>query len=297
MHESFSECQAVLRQGDPDRFAAALYVAPAHRPGVMALYAFHLELARVRELIRDPLPGEIRLQWWRDLLEGAGHGDVRGHPVADALLQTIDRYRLPRAPLVAMTEARIFDLYEDPMPDHDTFEGYAGETHGALFQLVALVLSEGRDPGTGTLAGHAGVAETIAAVLRALPHHLRRGQVFLPADLLERHGTSAARIVGNPGDPGARAAARELAEHGRHHLARCRHHGETVTAGAAPAFLPLALVAPVLAATARADYDPYASDLSASRLQSLWRLWRAARRMRSAAGTNGTVPVAAWLTA
>jgi len=296
MRDPFADCQAMLRQNDPDRFAAALYMDEAHRPGVMALYAFHLELARVRELIRDPLPGEIRLQWWRDLLEGAGHGDVRGHPVADALLQTVDRYRLPRAPLVAMTEARIFDLYDDPMPDLSTFEGYAGETHGALFQLVALVLSDGRDPGTGTLAGHAGVAETIAAVLRALPHHLRRGQVFLPADILERHGTSAERIVADPGDPGALAAVRELAEHGRHHLQRCRLHGETVPAGAAPAFLTLALVPPVIEATAAPGYDPYASDLAASRLRSLWRLWRASRRMRSAAG-GGTVPVSAWLRA
>ncbi len=60
---------------------------------------------------------------------------------------------------------------------------------------MARVLCDGRDPGTGTLAGHAGVAETIAAVLRALPHHPRRGQVFLPADRLERHGTNAERIL------------------------------------------------------------------------------------------------------
>ncbi|MGX1305580.1 phytoene synthase [Amorphus suaedae] len=294
MNDSFSECQAILRQGDPDRFAAALYADEAHRPGLMALYAFHLELARVRELIRDPLPGEIRLQWWRDLLEGSGHGDVRGHPVADALLQTIDRYRLPRAPLVAMTEARIFDLYDDPMPDQDTFEGYAGETHGALFQLAALVLSDGRDPATGTLAGHAGVAETIAAVLRALPHHLRRGQVFLPADLLERHGTSAERMIANPGDPATRAAVREFAEHGLHHLGRCRLYGDTVPAATSPAFLTLALVPPVLEGTAAAGYEPSASDLSGSRLRSLWRLWRAARRMR-AASDRGMVPVSAWL--
>lgn len=296
MNDSFSECQAIVRQGDPDRFAAALYADAAHRPGVMALYAFHLELARVRELIHDPLPGEIRLQWWRDLLEGAGHGDVRGHPVADALLQTVERYRLPRASLIAMTEARIFDLYDDPMPDQDTFEGYAGETHGALFQLAALVLCDGRDPGTGTLAGHAGVAETIAAVLRALPHHLRRGQVFLPADLLVRHGTTPERIVASPGDAGAVAAVRELAEHGRHHLARCRLYGDTVPGAAAPAFLTLALVPSVLDGVEAAGYDPYGTDLAAPRLRSLWRLWRASRRMRSAAG-GGSVPVSAWLRA
>ena len=294
MHDSFSQCQAILRHRDPDRFAASLYADAEHRPGLTALYAFHLELARVRETVHDPMPGEIRLQWWRDLLDGPGHGDVRGHPVADALLQTIERYRLPRQPLVAMTEARIFDLYDDPMPDLNTFEGYAGETHGALFQLAALVLNDGRDPGTGTLAGHAGVAETIASVIRALPHHLRRGQVFVPSDVLGRHGTSAERMIAEPNDPGATAAVQELAEHGRHHLARCREAGSSVPATVAPAFLPLALVGPVLDATSRRDYAPWTSEVEAGRLSALWRLWRAHRRMRRAAAGD-TVAVSDWL--
>ena len=109
-----------------------------------------------------------------------------------------------------------------------------------------------------------------------------------------------ARMAGVPQgdqyDPAALAAVRELAEHGRHHLERCRLNGDTVPAGAAPAFLTLALVPAVIEATAEPGYDPYASDLAASRLRSLWRLWRASRRMRSAAG-GGTVPVSAWLRA
>jgi len=294
MSDSFNQCQAILKDRDPDRFAASLYCDPAHRPGVMALYAFHLELARVRETVHDPMPGEIRLQWWRDLLDGAGHGDVRGHPVADALLMTIERYRLPRAPLVAMTEARIFDLYDDPMPEMNTFEGYAGETHGALFQLVALVLNDGADPGTGTLAGHAGVAEAIAAVVRALPHHLRRGQMFLPSDVLARHGTSANRVVAQPEETGTRAAVAELAEHGRHHLHRCRESGTHVPAAVAPAFLPLVLVHPVLCSVERRSYDPWSSDVETPRLSALWRLWQGSRRMRAGA-RSGTVATADWL--
>ena len=44
---------------------------------------------RVRDRIREALPGEIRLQWWRDVLEGRSAGG--GHPVAAALLDAIER--------------------------------------------------------------------------------------------------------------------------------------------------------------------------------------------------------------
>ena len=43
----------------------------------------------------QPLPGEIRLQWWTDMLAGAGHGGVEGNPVAAELMLAI-RSCLPR---------------------------------------------------------------------------------------------------------------------------------------------------------------------------------------------------------
>jgi phytoene synthase len=62
----------------------------------MALYGFNAEISRIREIVSEPLPGEVRLQWWRDFLEGTSHGAVGANPVASALAQTIDRYKLPK---------------------------------------------------------------------------------------------------------------------------------------------------------------------------------------------------------
>ena len=70
------------------------------RPHLFALYAFNFEIARVRDSVREALPGEIRLQWWRDALQGEARGDVRANPVAAALDDTIVRFRLPRQALV-----------------------------------------------------------------------------------------------------------------------------------------------------------------------------------------------------
>src|SRR3979411_1779368 len=90
-----AHCEALVRAADKDRFLATLFAPAGHRGALHALYAFNVEIARVREGVREPLAGEIRLQWWSDVLRGAGHGEIEANPVAAALLATIARYRLP----------------------------------------------------------------------------------------------------------------------------------------------------------------------------------------------------------
>src|SRR5918998_4779414 len=177
-------CESLVRDGDPDRFFAGLFAPADRRLHLFALYAFSLEVARVRDAVSDPVLGDIRLQWWRDALQGEARGDVRANPVAAALDDTIVQFRLPRQSLVDLIDARIFDLYEDPMPSLNDLEGYCGETSSSLIQLSSLILSDGTNPGTADAAGHAGVAYAIAGLLRAFPIHARQGQVYVPADIL-----------------------------------------------------------------------------------------------------------------
>src|SRR5690349_12399515 len=178
--QAYAHCATLVREHDHDRYITCLYAPEAQRLALFALYAFSHEIARVRALVSEPLPGEVRLQWWRDLLEGQPDGEAQAHPVAAALLDTIARYNLPIAPLTGLIEARIFDLYDDPMPSLRDLEGYAGETSSALIRLASIVLAEGRDPGGAAAAGYAGVAYALTGLMRAFPWHAAEGQVYLP---------------------------------------------------------------------------------------------------------------------
>ncbi|MFD0937094.1 phytoene/squalene synthase family protein, partial [Methylobacterium trifolii] len=151
-------CEALVRAGDPDRYFATLFAPEPFRPHLFALYAFSLTIARVREAASNPMAGEIRLQWWRDALQGEARGDVKANPVAAAVEDAIVRRRLGRQPFVDLIDARVFDLYDDPMPRLNDLEGYCGETASALFRLASLVLGDGSEPGGAAAAGHAGVA-------------------------------------------------------------------------------------------------------------------------------------------
>ncbi|MDR7038413.1 phytoene synthase [Methylobacterium sp. BE186] len=277
---AFQHCEALVREGDADRYFATLFAPAQERPHLFALYAFSLTIARVREAASNPMAGEIRLQWWRDALQGEARGDVRANPVAAALEDAIVRRRLGRQPFVDLIDARVFDLYDDPMPRVNDLEGYCGETASSLFRLASLVLSDGAEPGGAAAAGHAGVAYGITGLLRALPWHARAGQVYLPADILREHGVTREDIVTGRGGPGLAGAARDLRALARRHLAAYEAARPTISPAAQAAFLPVALVEPYLAAMDRPGYDPLNTPVDMSRWRRLWRLWRAARRIR-----------------
>src|SRR5579871_3569858 len=122
--DNFAESARFLRSNDRDRYVADLFAPEAARKHLFALHAFAAELARVRAQVSEPSLGEIRLQWWRDTLTS---GEASGHPVAAAVIETVRRYRLPLAALDMMIEARIGDLYDDPLPAMADLEAYAGE--------------------------------------------------------------------------------------------------------------------------------------------------------------------------
>ncbi|MGZ8323236.1 MAG: squalene/phytoene synthase family protein, partial [Rhodoplanes sp.] len=62
--DSYAHCEALVRAADKDRFLASLFAPAERRRRLFALYAFNAEIARVREVVRTPIAGEIRLQWW-----------------------------------------------------------------------------------------------------------------------------------------------------------------------------------------------------------------------------------------
>ena len=275
MTTDFEYAAEIVRQYDRDRYLSALLAPEAQRSGLLALYAFNAEIARVREIVSEPLPGEVRLQWWRDLLDGTEHGTVASNPVANALLQTIDTYGLPKAGLTAMIDARIFDLYNDPMPSLNDLEGYAGETVSGLFQLAGYVLNDGEDPGLANAAGHAGVAYCLTGLMRALPWHASRQQMYLPKDLLDRHNVDTATVFRGETTPQLKAALKELRDHVRHHLSRVKQSSGDVPKSCGAAFLPLSLVAPYLKKLEAEDFDPLKQVAEISQLRCQWTLWRA----------------------
>jgi 15-cis-phytoene synthase len=275
MSDPFAHCEEVVREADKDRFLATLFAPANRRPALMALYAFNAEIARVRDAIRDPMAGEVRLQWWRDAIERPGSGEARANPIASTLLDTVVRFRLPVAELLDLIEARSFDLYDDPMPTLAALDAYADKTSSTLIGLACRLL----DPQAELPAAirHAGRAYALTGLLRAFPRHAARGQLYVPLELLERHGARAEDIPAGRATPEIVAALADLRGIARAHLDAYQQAAAALSAEFAPALLPVALVPAYLARLERSRRQPFRlADVPQWRRQ--WILWRAARR-------------------
>jgi phytoene synthase len=277
--QAYTHCETLTRDHDRDRWLAGLFAPAGARAHLYALTAFSYEVGRLRDFVREPLAGEMRLEWWREALTGARSEEGAGHPVAAALNDTIGRFGLPVAAFENLLTARTFDLYDDPMPSLNDFEGYCGETSSILFRLAALVLGGGRDLGGADAAGHAGVAYATTGLLRALPVTSARGQVFLPADILARHGVSREDILVRREGAGLRAALAEMRALARGHLREALAHLKDCPSEIAPAYLPLACSPLYLARMERARYAPFGAIVDAPQWRRQWELWRAARAL------------------
>lgn len=254
---SFAHAAEALREGDRERYLTTLLLTGAQRDAVTALYAFNADVASIRERVSDPAPGEIRLQWWSDALEGEGHGAVRQNPVADALLDTMARYNIPAGTLLRLIAARRFDLYDDPMPDLESFEGYAGETVSTLYQLAAMVLNDGETIEAGDAAGHLGVAHAMIGHLRAFGYVTAQGRIMLPWSILEANGVREGEIFARTQSEGLHEALGQITELAEDHLKKAETAIAMLPGKLRPAFAGVALLKPQLKALARRE-TPFA---------------------------------------
>lgn len=266
-------CLTILRDLDRDRYLACLLSPEDKRPALSALYAFNAEIARIRDLVREALPGEVRMQWWRDFLDGTPHGESLANPVAAGLLNAIETHNLPRQTLIDMIEARIFDLYDDPFEDRNALEGYAGETASALIQLCSLVLSPADAALSAQSAGHAGVAQAMAGMLLLAPLHRRRGQVYIPLDMLLAAGLDRETFLEGKDKARIAAAIEIFCVHAQSHLEKAR--GATVPKAVFPAFVPVALAEKVITNARRAGAGLFEQNIQPSLIRRQWLLGKA----------------------
>ena len=185
-------CAEQVRTYDYDRYFAATYAPADVRRGLLALYAFNIEIASARERVSEALLGEIRLQWWRDAIDEIYDGSVREHAVAAELADAIQKFGLPREPLNRLIDGRVFDMDEEPPEDINAFQNYISATAGELtrigYRMCGVAGKDDQALLLGSVWGGTGL-------LRAIPFHLSQRRVYLSKDLLRRAGITPSLLA------------------------------------------------------------------------------------------------------
>ena len=204
-------CAAWVQRGDPDRFAATLAAPPAARAKLWPIYAFNLEVARAPWVSTQPLIAEMRLQFWRDVLDA---DKAPAHEVAGPLHALLGQTQGLAELLDKIVDARRRDITREAFASPAEFDAYIEETSATLLWAAALTL--GADPEAETAFRALGWAAGLANYLRAVPALSARGL--------------------SPLYDSSPQALRVLAGEGLNHLSIARHQ-RTSFGRAAPAAL------------------------------------------------------------
>ncbi len=252
-------CMEEVRRFDHDRYLTLLFAPPDKRPALFALHAFNLEIARVRETVRETMLGQIRLQWWRDALAEARAGRPRQHQVLLALAPSLAGPLQPDW-IDELLTAREFDLRENGPNTGAELEVYVAGTSSTLVQL-SLDIWGGANQAARDAARHVGLAWGLTGLLRAVPFHARQRRRYLPADMLREAAISEDDLIeGRAGDR-VGAVARPLADLARDHLHAARALRRDIPARLRPALLLATLADLYLKHLERHNYALFAPAL------------------------------------
>ncbi len=218
-----------VRRRDPDRFLTALFAPPERRTALLALYAFNHELARAREAAREPTLALVRLQWWREVVEGS----AKHHEVATPLAAAVAAGALVRDDLLTLIDAREIEA-SGSIPTREVWCAYLRGTAGGVAVTAARTLGAV----TPETFRDLGAAYGAAGVLRSVPALAAQARCLLPVDVLAAKGLSLEAVIAAPTAPGVQAVLRELAAEGKGMLAgENRRFPRAVVAAGLPAVL------------------------------------------------------------
>ncbi len=270
-------CLDQVRRDDRDRYVATL-LAPAHaREALFALYAFNLEIAKTRETVSEALLGEIRLQWWRETIDGLFAGTPRQHQVVSALDRAIRAHDLPRAPFDALIESRARDLVDTPFADMAELEDYAEATTANLHYLALKTL----DPPIGAARSatrDVAIGWALIGLMRALPHHAGQRRHHLPADLLASAGVPDEDVYRGRFTPAMGRVVEAVVATARSRLASARAMKGGLPTRVRRSLLLAALADAYADRIERGGFNPFGADMRISDLgrplRLLWLAWQ-----------------------
>lgn len=246
-----------IRTYDRDRWLSVLLAPPAFRDDLLALYAFNLELARTRERVSEPMLGQMRLQWWRDVVDAIAAGtEPAGNAAVTGLAHAMRTRTLNPALLHRMIDARETDLAPEGPPDLPSLYGYA-EWTGAPVLALALGIVGAPAADAEAAAEPVGTAWALTGLLRAIPFFARQRRCLLPADGLAAAGVTEIDLFEGRAGAALVPLVREIAAEA----------GDLLQDGRkAQRSLPRAMRSPLALATlaraylgdlARVGYDPF----------------------------------------
>uniref|UniRef100_A0A4W6D4D4 NADH dehydrogenase (ubiquinone) complex I, assembly factor 6 n=1 Tax=Lates calcarifer TaxID=8187 RepID=A0A4W6D4D4_LATCA len=247
------------RSRDYDGFVSSLLLPEEARRSSLALRAFNVELAQVKDSVSQKTIGLMRMQFWKTAVEEIYRDDPPNQPVAAELWRVRKHYLTKRWLLKIITE-REKDLDDRAYRNLQELEAYSENTQSSLIYLLLECLGL-KNVHADHAASHIGKAQGIVTCLRATPYHSRRRKVYLPMDICMLHGASQEDFIRGSREPNVRDVVYDIASQAHVHLQHARSFSHNVPAAATPAFLQTVVLEDYLQRVRKADFDVFHPSL------------------------------------
>ncbi|KAK9864897.1 hypothetical protein WJX84_007292 [Apatococcus fuscideae] len=268
---AFAYCSDQVRKYDHDNFICSLQLKPDLRAAVLALRAFNVETGLVGENVREQTLAQIRMQWWREAVNGMYRQTPHEHPIVQALTEVIAAKELTRYRLQQIVTAREDDLLRLAPPASVADMEQYGRNTAAQLLLLQLESADLRgQPEIEHAALHLGQAQGITALLRGTHYHAARRRSYLPTDLCKREDLSHEQLFRGESSDALCNVMFEVASVAKGHLEEARRLRPSLPPLARLLMLPAVSVGLYLDALETCNFDAFAQRMLKQAYSPLW---------------------------
>ncbi len=185
-------CQQKAVASGSSFYYSFLFLPPARRHAITALYAYCREVDDVVDECTDAAVARTKLQWWRDEVGKLYEGKPQ-HPVTQALARVIGTYGVQQLHMLELIDGMAMDLDYNRYPDFDTLKLYCHRVAGVVGLMSASIFGYS-DQQTLEYATELGLAFQLTNIIRDVGEDARRNRIYLPLDELAEFGVAEADI-------------------------------------------------------------------------------------------------------
>lgn len=270
-------CIDLVRSRDYDGFLCSLLLPEGARRSALALRAFNVELAQVKDTVSQKTIGLMRMQFWKTAIEDIYRDDPPVQPICYELWKAVRKHTLTKRWMSRIISEREKDLEDRAYRNLQELEAYSENTQSSLLYLLLEVLGV-KDVHADHAASHIGKAQGIITCLRAAPYHSRRRKVYLPMDICILHGASQEDFIRGSQEQNVKDVVYDIASQAHIHLEHARSFSKNVPAAASPVFLHTVVLDDFLQRVRKVDFNIFHPSLQKRNpllpIQLYFRSWK-----------------------
>lgn len=278
-------CQQRTAASGSSFYYSFMFLPPAQRRAITALYAFCREVDDVVDEVSEGHVARLKLDWWRHqvaLAHGTAtpttDGDAR-HPVTRALAPAIAAFSLPREPFEEIIDGMQMDLNYNRYETFSDLRLYCHRVAGAVGLLSARIFGYS-NPATLEYADGLGIALQLTNIVRDVAEDAGRNRIYLPLEDLARFGVAEEDLIRRRDGPAAQALITFQIDRAEQHYSAALALLPPEDRRAQRTGLIMAAIYRTLLAEIRAGgAKVLAERTSLTPLRKLWIAWKTARAL------------------